>query len=140
MTFTYVLVLICNLHCTSLLLIFIKCMICSIMHLLLFYQYVNELFVSYSHDLFRNGSFLTLLITSNNAINNPSYTVNSELSTAFYACYLFSIFQIFELTRLSVLLFLIINCQLFIVNCFVENIGVEPMTSCLQSRRSSQLS
>ena len=23
---------------------------------------------------------------------------------------------------------------------FVENIGVEPMTSCLQSRRSSQLS
>lgn len=25
-------------------------------------------------------------------------------------------------------------------NCLVENIGVEPMTSCVQGRRSSQLS
>ena len=25
-------------------------------------------------------------------------------------------------------------------NAFVENIGVEPMTSCVQGRRSSQLS
>jgi hypothetical protein len=25
-------------------------------------------------------------------------------------------------------------------NIFVENIGVEPMTSCVQGRRSSQLS
>ena len=28
----------------------------------------------------------------------------------------------------------------FIPYGYVENIGVEPMTSCLQSRRSSQLS
>ena len=28
-----------------------------------------------------------------------------------------------------------------VANClFVENIGVEPMTSCVQGRRSSQLS
>ena len=26
------------------------------------------------------------------------------------------------------------------INRFVENIGVEPMTSCVQGRRSSQLS
>ena len=31
-------------------------------------------------------------------------------------------------------------CWLSAVSCQVENIGVEPMTSCLQSRRSSQLS
>jgi hypothetical protein len=34
--------------------------------------------------------------------------------------------------------FSIVNSSLSIVS--VENIGVEPMTSCLQSRRSSQLS
>ena len=31
-------------------------------------------------------------------------------------------------------------CKPISVYCFVENIGVEPMTSCVQGRRSSQLS
>jgi hypothetical protein len=31
-------------------------------------------------------------------------------------------------------------CNKFVLIFSVENIGVEPMTSCLQSRRSSQLS
>ena len=31
-----------------------------------------------------------------------------------------------------------VNCDCLLI--FVENIGVEPMTSCVQGRRSSQLS
>jgi hypothetical protein len=33
-----------------------------------------------------------------------------------------------------------VNELLFVFNEFVENNGVEPLTSCVQGRRSSQLS
>lgn len=44
------------------------------------------------------------------------------------------------LTYLSVFQFLSLILLIFDDFFCVENIGVEPMTSCLQSRRSSQLS
>jgi hypothetical protein len=48
-----------------------------------------------------------------------------------------------DLTHLPVLIFLKMFGLIVLANISVtsvENIGVEPMTSCLQSRRSSQLS
>ena len=59
----------------------------------------------------------------------------------FVPYYLFQSFQS-QLT-LPVSCFLLQSANQLIVkvtNQLVENIGVEPMTSCLQSRRSSQLS
>ena len=66
-------------------------MICSITHLLLFHQYVNELLVSNSHALFRNGSFLTFHITSNNVVIIS--TESLVVSTKYNAHYLFLTFQ-----------------------------------------------
>ena len=45
-----------------------------------------------------------------------------------------------ETLFLSVVRFLSFNSKLSTLYSFVENKGVEPLTSCVQGRRSSQLS
>ena len=63
----------------------------------------------------------------------------------------FLLFIIFSYLNMSMNFYLVDSCQLFVVSFltiinfklitkFVENNGVEPLTSCVQGRRSSQLS
>ena len=92
-------------------------------HLLLFHQYVNELLAGYSHSSY----FGTARSYSKNNIqqrDNQSTGYNQPLPMSIIPL----ISQFPKPPRPMAFL------------SPVENIGVEPMTSCLQSRRSSQLS
>src|SRR5258708_30241696 len=93
---------------------------------------MNSLSVS-SLLRFENGYSRFSPVTSNNA-------VMSQFSTSQCAnCLLLPIFNLSiqnNLVRLPLLILLLKSCFLSLV----ENIGFEPMTPCLQSRCSSQLS
>ena len=67
----------------------------------------------------------------------------SQLATSFFACTHLGIPRLHFLCS-SFLFFLLQRCQITSFPSlslpFVEDNGIEPMTSCLQGRRSSQLS
>ena len=118
---------------------------------------------SYSSSSSRDGIPFSTFASDNVVIQLTVDKITVDnYSTSFHQSILLTFSILFDQTRLSDLFF----CQLstsIVVNWFVENIGpdsyrenrwpsfkkiissvenigVEPMTSCLQSRRSSQLS
>ena len=107
--------------------------------LLLFHQHVNERLCSYFPRMVGQDGYL---------FRAPGRRIsdNSGFKLQATSCKPFSFLPFkFQLTLLVILFLLPHNPDSYrerLYNSFslVENIGVEPMTSCLQSRRSSQLS
>ena len=126
---------------------------------LLFLQYVNELFAGLQSLSNSRTAILSSVVTSNNAVISRQPTIGSRQCAPkphqvplqpFYpfnsTIKLVCLMKFFFFTPLcSVNNFQFSVCSLHTAYCLlptplVENIGFEPMTPCLQSRCSSQLS
>ena len=87
-------------------------------------------------------------------MNNPAFNLQNSF---IYLLYLYLAIQKFKCSRILVFQYVnerfasrdrtkypSLRCNTLEIpisrHCLVENIGVEPMTSCVQGRRSSQLS
>lgn len=91
--------------------------------------------VFYSYNMSKNF----LLVDSTFAHPNGSSAFRSSTSSNVVSSSNLILSITYELFQLSINLSLI-SCKYKLLLKLVEDIGVEPMTSCVQGRRSSQLS
>ena len=102
-----------------------------------FSQLITSFFASESLGILHTPLFCLLCcyLSDFNQIHNIFYKIQLLVCV-----FLLLMYYIHQLCVFFSYLNMSMNCILRFSLKFVENIGVEPMTSCVQGRRSSQLS